>query len=62
MRKSSVQKGKGKIKETVGRMTGDSALEREGKGDQLAAKARKGMEKVHESALRARDEMRRRAS
>ena len=62
MRKSTVQKGKGKDKEAVGKVTGDKDLEREGKTDQLAAKARRAMEKVHESALKARDEIKRRAS
>ncbi|MER6098482.1 CsbD family protein [Streptomyces sp. NPDC001728] len=62
MRKSSVQKGKGKVKETVGKVIGDTRMEREGKTDQMAGRAREAMEKVHESALKARDELKRRTS
>ncbi|APE25575.1 MULTISPECIES: CsbD family protein [Streptomyces] len=56
MRKSGAQKGKGKIKEVAGKATGDTRLEAEGKTDQMAAKAREGIERVHESARRAREE------
>ncbi|MFH9725587.1 CsbD family protein [Streptomyces sp. NPDC017254] len=62
MRKSTVQKGRGKVKEAVGKATGDAGLERQGKADQMAAKAREAMEKVHESARKARDEIKRRLS
>ncbi|WP_328941094.1 CsbD family protein [Streptomyces sp. NBC_00250] len=62
MRKSTVGKVKGEIKETTGEATGDSRLEWEGKADRMAAAAREGIEKVHRSAQRAQDEMRRRTS
>ncbi|MFJ7983997.1 CsbD family protein [Streptomyces sp. NPDC096351] len=62
MRKSTVQKGEGAAKEVAGKATGDTRLDAEGKADQMAAKAREAIEKVHESALKARDDMRRRMS
>ncbi|MFJ2931884.1 CsbD family protein [Streptomyces sp. NPDC087219] len=62
MRKSTVQKGKGAIKEVTGKATGNSRLEAEGKADQMAAKARAAIERVHASARKARDDMKRRSS
>ncbi|MFJ5136700.1 CsbD family protein [Streptomyces sp. NPDC088707] len=57
MRKSTVQKGKGTVKEAAGKATGDARLESEGKADQMAAEARAAIERVHESARKARDDM-----
>jgi uncharacterized protein YjbJ (UPF0337 family) len=34
----SLEQAKGKVKEVVGKVTGDSKLEGEGKGDQVAGK------------------------
>ncbi|MFD3991401.1 CsbD family protein [Streptomyces sp. NPDC058548] len=62
MRKSTVQKGKGAIKEVAGKVTGNSRLEAEGKADQMTAKARAAIERVHASALKARDDIKRRIS
>ncbi|MFD8009303.1 CsbD family protein [Streptomyces sp. NPDC058955] len=62
MRKSDMQKGKGKIKETVGKATGDRRMEAEGKADRAEGKAREAAEKVQEVAEKARDAMKRRAS
>ncbi|MFI8521849.1 CsbD family protein [Streptomyces sp. NPDC085481] len=55
MRKSSMDKAKGKLKETAGKATGNERLEAEGKADQMKGKAREGMEKM-------RDAMKRRTS
>ena len=41
--KGSAQNLKGKIKEGLGRAVGDSKLEAEGKGDQVAGKVRNAM-------------------
>ncbi|MFF5920935.1 CsbD family protein [Streptomyces flavochromogenes] len=62
MRKSTVQKGKGAIKEAAGKTTGDTGLEAEGKADQMAAEARAAIERVHESARKAHDDTQRRSS
>ncbi|WP_318211909.1 MULTISPECIES: CsbD family protein [unclassified Streptomyces] len=62
MRKSTVQKGKGAMKEVAGKATGDSRLEAEGEADRMAAKARAAIERVHESARKARDDMKRHES
>lgn len=62
MRKSDMQKGKGKIKETVGKATGDRRMEAEGKADRAEGKAREAAEKVQNVAEKARDAMKRRAS
>ncbi|WP_306324977.1 CsbD family protein [Streptomyces venezuelae] len=56
MRESDVRKGKGMTEEAAGRAMGDTRAEAEEKADQMAARAREGIERVHESALRARDE------
>ncbi|OKJ63199.1 general stress protein CsbD [Streptomyces sp. CB02009] len=58
MRKSTVQKGKGTVEEAAGRATGDTRLEAEGRADRAAAEARAAIERVHQSARRARDGMR----
>ncbi|MFE5941250.1 CsbD family protein [Streptomyces sp. NPDC056480] len=59
MRKSTVQKGKGTVEEAVGKATGDARLEADGKADRMAAEARAAIERVHESAKKARDDMKR---
>ncbi|MDX2561964.1 CsbD family protein [Streptomyces sp. TX20-6-3] len=59
MRKSTVQKGKGAVKEVAGKATGNSRLEAEGKSDQMAAEAREAIERVHASARKARDDTKR---
>ena len=38
--KGSAQQAKGKVKEVVGKVTGDAKLEREGKADKAAGKIR----------------------
>ncbi|MFI8966466.1 CsbD family protein [Streptomyces sp. NPDC053493] len=67
MRKSAMQKGKGKLKETAGKATGNERMEMEGKAEEAAGKAREGMEKAGEGmdraaeeAAKSRDAMRRR--
>ncbi|MFI8766587.1 CsbD family protein [Streptomyces sp. R-07] len=62
MRRSAVQKGKGRIKETVGKVTGNRRMEAEGKADHARGKAREAGVKVREAAEKAREAMKRRAS
>ncbi|MEU2234896.1 CsbD family protein [Streptomyces vietnamensis] len=62
MRKSGMEKGKGKAKEAVGKATGDRRMEAEGKTDQAKGKTREAMEKVHEATEKTRDATKRRAS
>ncbi|MGW6393258.1 CsbD family protein [Streptomyces sp. NPDC055103] len=62
MRKSGMQKAKGKIKEVMGRATGDKRMEAEGRGDRMAGKVREVGQKVRETGEKARHAMRRRAS
>ncbi|MFJ5831826.1 CsbD family protein [Streptomyces sp. NPDC093089] len=62
MRKSDMEKGKGKVKETVGKATGNERMEAEGKGDQMKGKVREVAEKAREHAAKAPDELRRRTS
>ncbi|MFJ5708033.1 CsbD family protein [Streptomyces sp. NPDC093105] len=62
MRKSDMQKGKGKIKETVGKATGNERMEAEGKADRAEGKTHEAGEKVQRVAEKARDAMKRRAS
>ncbi|GAA3902961.1 hypothetical protein GCM10022244_11450 [Streptomyces gulbargensis] len=62
MGKGAMDKGKGKIKETVGKATGNEKMQAEGKTDQMKGKAREGIEKVHRGGMKARDEMKRRTS
>ncbi|WP_182354083.1 CsbD family protein [Flaviflexus huanghaiensis] len=45
----------GKAKEGAGKVTGDEQLEREGKGDQLSAKAKKVGESAKDFAQEAKD-------
>ena len=46
-------KTKGRAKEGVGKATGDTKLEREGKADRAAGKAKEGVNKVNEKAKEA---------
>ncbi|WP_329285689.1 CsbD family protein [Streptomyces sp. NBC_00691] len=62
MRKSTVQKGKGTVEEAAGKAGGDSRPEAEGEADRMAAEARAAIERVHESARKAHDDMKRSGS
>ncbi|MFF6791855.1 uncharacterized protein YjbJ (UPF0337 family) [Streptomyces filamentosus] len=62
MAKSGMEKGKGKVKETVGKVTGNRRMEAEGKADQAKGAAREAAEKTREQADRARDSLKRRTS
>ncbi|MFF2773896.1 CsbD family protein [Streptomyces sp. NPDC058052] len=62
MSKSGMQKGKGKLKETLGKATGDRRMEAEGKADLAESKVREAGEKVEEAAEKSREAMRRRTS
>jgi uncharacterized protein YjbJ (UPF0337 family) len=53
--KNAGQDAEGKVKETVGRATGDRRTTAEGKGDQAAAGMKKAGEKVKDSAAAAVD-------
>ncbi|MFE5912866.1 CsbD family protein [Streptomyces wedmorensis] len=55
--KSGMEKGKGKIKETVGKATGNERLEAEGKGDQMKGKVREVAEKARERAEKPRRDL-----
>ncbi|MFE2015822.1 CsbD family protein [Streptomyces sp. NPDC059491] len=56
MGKSGMEKGKGKIKETVGKATGNERLEAEGRADRMKGKVEEVAEKARERAARARDD------
>ncbi|MEU7075546.1 CsbD family protein [Streptomyces narbonensis] len=62
MRKSDMKKGKGKVKETVGKITGDKEREAEGKADRMEGKTREAAEEMRRVAEKAPDAMKRRAS
>ncbi|MEX0168301.1 CsbD family protein [Streptomyces sp. LMG1-1-1.1] len=62
MRKSDMEKGKGKIKETVGKATGNERMEAEGKGDQMKGKVQEVADKARERAAKSPDELKRRTS
>ncbi|WP_067483349.1 CsbD family protein [Actinomadura hibisca] len=47
----------GKVKETAGKVTGNSEMEGEGKGDQLKAQAKDAMENTKEKAGDAVDKV-----
>ncbi|WP_017237569.1 CsbD family protein [Streptomyces sp. SS] len=55
--KSGMEKGKGKIKETVGKATGNERLEAEGKGDQMKGKVQEVADKARERAEKTRRDM-----
>lgn len=52
MRKGSVQKMKGRMKEAVGKVTGDKSREMKGKAEKTTGKAREQMEKAADKARR----------
>ncbi len=52
---NKLQDVKGKVKETVGKATGDEDLEREGKGDQVKAAVKDVGEKVKDAASEIKD-------
>ncbi|MEV8585576.1 CsbD family protein [Streptomyces sp. NPDC051180] len=58
MGKSGMDKGKGKIKETVGKATGNERLQAEGRADRMKGKVEEVAEKARARAARARDDMR----
>jgi uncharacterized protein YjbJ (UPF0337 family) len=47
--KDKVQTGKGQVKETVGKATGNESLEAEGKGDQVVGNLKQAGEKVKDA-------------
>jgi uncharacterized protein YjbJ (UPF0337 family) len=47
--KNKLQSGKGKAKESAGRVTNDRSLEAEGKGDQVAGDLKQAGEKVKDA-------------
>jgi uncharacterized protein YjbJ (UPF0337 family) len=49
----SAEQAKGKIKETVGKMTGDSKLQGEGKADQIAGKTQNAVGGIKDAAKEA---------
>ncbi|WP_431041118.1 CsbD family protein [Streptomyces sp. P1-3] len=48
--KAKAKQIKGKIKETLGKATGDKSTEREGRGEHLTGKAREAAEKAADKA------------
>ncbi|MHA4779611.1 CsbD family protein [Streptomyces sp. MSC1_001] len=64
MAKSGMEKGKGKgkIKETVGKVTGKKDMEAEGKADQMKGKAREAGEMGSRRGTKAMDDLKRRTS
>ncbi|MFE6222613.1 MULTISPECIES: CsbD family protein [unclassified Streptomyces] len=54
MAKGDMQKGKGKIKDAVGKATGNRRMEAEGKGDRAQGAGREAVEKVRNMAEKAR--------
>jgi uncharacterized protein YjbJ (UPF0337 family) len=49
----SAEQAKGKIKETVGKMTGDAKLQGEGKADQIAGKTQNAIGGIKDAAKEA---------
>jgi uncharacterized protein YjbJ (UPF0337 family) len=49
----SAEQAKGKIKETVGKMTGDAKLQGEGKADQIAGKTQNAVGGIKDAAKEA---------
>jgi uncharacterized protein YjbJ (UPF0337 family) len=47
--KNSAQQAKGKLKETVGRVSGDNKLRAEGKADRMAGNVKQAGEKVKDA-------------
>jgi uncharacterized protein YjbJ (UPF0337 family) len=52
---NKLQDVKGKVKETVGKVTGDEDLENEGKADQVKASVKDVGEKVKDAASEIKD-------
>ncbi len=52
----SFEEAKGKVKETVGKATGDRKLEGEGKGDQIAGKAQNAYGQAKDAAKDATEQ------
>jgi uncharacterized protein YjbJ (UPF0337 family) len=52
----SAEQAKGKIKETVGKMTGDSKLQGEGKADQIAGTTQNAVGGIKDAAKEALEE------
>lgn len=50
-------RGKGKVKETGGKATGDESLEAEGKTDQAKGRGKEGLGKVKEAGRKAKDKV-----
>ncbi len=48
-------KAKGKTKQVIGELTGNKALEREGKRDELKGKAKGALEDVKDASNKAKD-------
>ncbi len=49
----SAEQAKGKIKETVGKLTGDAKLQSEGKADQIAGKTQNAIGGIKDAAKEA---------
>ena len=49
----SAEQAKGKIKETIGKATGDAKLQSEGKADQIAGKTRNAIGGIKDAAKEA---------
>lgn len=49
----SAEQAKGKIKETVGKLTGDAKLQGEGKADQIAGKTQNAIGGIKDAAKEA---------
>ena len=49
---NKAQEGKGKLKEGIGRATGDEPLERQGKADQTKGNLKQAVEKVKDAFKR----------
>ncbi|MFD3535660.1 CsbD family protein [Streptomyces sp. NPDC058664] len=60
MAKSGMEKGK--VKETVGKVTGKKEMEAEGKAEQMKGKTREAGEKGHKRGTKAVDDLKRRTS
>ena len=55
--KGVVEDAKGKAKEAAGDVTGDDQLKSEGKGDQLSAAVKDGVENVKDAASNIKDKL-----
>ncbi|HZT25438.1 MAG TPA: CsbD family protein [Pseudolabrys sp.] len=53
----SAEQAKGKVKETIGKVTGDAKLQGEGKGDQIAGKTKNAIGGAKDAAKEAVDEL-----